>query len=329
MSRFPSTVVLAAVMTCLCVPAHAGPQEPDRAALIERAREAGRAVANGITGAAAVPSEPYSTYQGRPRELGITHFEELQLPADGGIQLRAWFIPAKSGGKPKGTVIVLHGYASNIGFALVQSAFLLDHGYQLYLLDARPNAFVGNNAKYRGYLREDLADISRAIEAVRKRPDVDPTRVALYGFSYGAAKSLLAGGAHPELRAVIADGAPTLDAAGLVGAFEDKMPPFARRDLGLFGEFSGAVGMEMIRLLGYVPDFDVPAAAAKIAPRPLLIIHSHDDPMVPFYNAEVIAKVAKPTQVLYGDKFGHCLGMKNTPDDYIPPVVAFLDAAMK
>jgi len=105
-------------------------------------------------------------------------------------------------------VIVLHGRGANIGFALIQSAFLLDHGYQLYLLDARPNAFVGDDARYRGFLREDLADITRAIEAVRRRPDVDPTRVVLYGFSYGGAKALLAGAEHPEVRAVIADGAP-------------------------------------------------------------------------------------------------------------------------
>jgi len=114
-----------------------------------------------------------------------------------------------------------------------------------------------------------------------------------------------------------------------VAAFTEKMPPSARGDLGLFGEFFGAFGTEMHRLLGYWSTFDVPASAARISPRPLLIIHSREDPIVPFADAEVITKVARPTQVLFGDTFGHCLGMKSSPDRYIPPVVAFLDAAMQ
>jgi dipeptidyl aminopeptidase/acylaminoacyl peptidase len=301
----------------------------DRASLIERARKAGRASAEASTGAAAVPMEPYSAYRGRPKELGITRYDELTLPVEGGIELRAWFVPAKTSGQPKGTIIVLHGWGSNVGFVLQQSAFLLDRGYQLYLLNARTNSFVGDDSKYRGFLREDLADISRAIEAVRERPDVDPKRVALYGFSWGATKSLLAGAEHRELRAVIADAAPILDAGGLVAAFEEKMPPSSRKDLGLFGEFLFAQAGEMTRLLGYTAVFDVVGSAAKIPPRPLMIIHGRDDGMVPFYAAEVIAKVAKPTKVLFGDKFGHCLGMRTSPGEYIPPVVEFLDASMK
>jgi fermentation-respiration switch protein FrsA (DUF1100 family) len=85
----------------------------------------------------------------------------------------------------------------------------------------------------------------------------------------------------------------------------------------------------MTRLLGYTAVFDVVGSAAKIPPRPLMIIHGRDDGMVPFYAAEVIAKVAKPTKVLFGDKFGHCLGMRTSPGEYIPPVVEFLDASMK
>ncbi|HVP59431.1 MAG TPA: alpha/beta fold hydrolase [Myxococcaceae bacterium] len=329
MPRCRSAVALCAGVLCCTASLAAAAPELDRAALMERARKAGRAYAEALTGAPAVPSEPYSSYRARPKELGITRYEELTLPVDGGIELRAWFVPAKTGGKPKGTVIVLHGWGSNVGFALQQSAFLLDRGYQLYLLDARTNSFVGNDGKYRGFLREDLADVSRAIEAVRRRPDVDPDRVALYGFSWGGTKALLAGAEHPELRAVIADAASILDAGGSVGAFEDKMPPSARKDLGLFGEFLFAQVNEMTRLLGYAAVFDVVGAAARIAPRPLLIIHSRDDRMVPFYSAEVIAKVATPTKVLFGDKFGHCLGMRNSPDEYIAPVVAFLDASMK
>ncbi len=309
-------------------PTPAAPSAAPDAALVERARKAARAAAEFFAGAEGVPAEPYASYADKPAELGVAGREELRIDGPGGTPVTAWFVPPRRG-PAKGTVVVLHGWGSNVGFALSQSAFLLDHGYALLLVEARANAFARDRAAYRGFLREDVADLAAALAALQARPGVDARRIALYGFSYGAAKALVAGAELTGFRAVIADAAP-LPRGIALQRFEERMPPAARKDPRLIAAFFEELDAALLARVGYTfTSLDVAAAAAAIAPRPLLLLHGRDDEIVPVAATEALAARAPSAKVVYGAAFGHCLGMQRAPAEYVPAVVGFLDAALR
>jgi dienelactone hydrolase len=70
-----------------------------------------------------------------------------------------------------------------------------------------------DNPGAREYFLGEVDDVLAAIEFVRKRPDVDPSRVYLGGHSTGGTMALLVAASHPAVRAVFAFG-PIADVGG-------------------------------------------------------------------------------------------------------------------
>ena len=63
-----------------------------------------------------------------------------------------------------------------------------------------------DNRGNREYFLGEVDDVLAAVEFLRKRPDVDPTRVYLGGHSTGATTVLLAAASRPSVKAVFALG---------------------------------------------------------------------------------------------------------------------------
>lgn len=61
-------------------------------------------------------------------------WEDVSLRAADGTALFAWFLPVKAG-KPRGTILFLHGNAENISTHLGSVWWLPARGYQVLLLD--------------------------------------------------------------------------------------------------------------------------------------------------------------------------------------------------
>lgn len=71
-------------------------------------------------------------------------------------------------------------------------------------------------------IKRQLADWDAAIAHVKTRPDVDGTRVAVWGSSFGGGHSIIVASRHPELRAAVSqcpftDGVASARALGPVG----------------------------------------------------------------------------------------------------------------
>jgi hypothetical protein len=301
---------------------------PDETKLEKRLERAASRALERTTGAGAVPQFGPATYADQPTKEGVKRWVPLEVPRESGPPLLTWLIPPTTGGTPKATIVVLHGWGANVGDALGQTRFLLAHGYQLLLVNARSNLYVERPDDYRGFLHEDLADIDTVLAYLESRDDIDRRRLAVYGFSWGGLKALLAAAKHASLRVVVEDAGPL--ANGIIWQdFFEYMPPSVRNSPPWKKKYADRVAEKMRERLGYdFTAYDVLDAAAALSPRPLLVIHSMDDAFVPLDHGEKIFAAAKdPKKFLRSDRFGHCQGMHKDPDSYIPAVVSFLDSA--
>ena len=83
-------------------------------------------------------------------------------------------------------------------------------------------------------IKRQLADWDAAIAHVKARPDVDGTRVAVWGSSFGGGHAIIVASRHPELRAAVSqcpftDGLASARALGLVGTM--RLLPTVARDV--------------------------------------------------------------------------------------------------
>jgi dipeptidyl aminopeptidase/acylaminoacyl peptidase len=140
--------------------------------------------------------------QSTPADLGMP-FETTAVAVDG-LELPAWFIPARDGTPGPGVVLV-HGWESGRDRTLPMAQFLHAAGFHCLTFDVRghgandPEALPISGGEFG---RDALA----AFEALLARPEV--TRGAISGHSMGAIGAILAGAADPRVEAVVATSGP-------------------------------------------------------------------------------------------------------------------------
>src|SRR3954462_50213 len=126
-----------------------------------------------------------------PGDLGLA-FETTSVPSDG-LELPAWWIPARSG-SPGPAVVLVHGWESARDRTLPNALVLHAAGFHVLTFDVR-----GHGANPRETLPltagEFGADAVSAVRSALERPDV--TSVGLLGHSMGGAGALLAAAAEP------------------------------------------------------------------------------------------------------------------------------------
>lgn len=118
-------------------------------------------------------------------------------------------------------------------------------------------------------VRRQLADWDAALDFVKHRPDVDGSRLAVWGSSFGGGHAITVASRHPELRAAVSqcpftDGLASTVALGLKGSL--AVTPLVVRDF-------------VAKLLGRPPVM-VPIAAP---PGQLALMNAHD--ALPGYQA--------------------------------------------
>ncbi len=204
--------------------------------------------------------------------------EDVVFPGPEGSELHAWWIPARNTDPATApTVLHTHGNAGHLAYHIAFVEWLTDAGFNVLLFD------------YRGYGRSTdagrlvrsmlLADAHAALDYLLTRPDVDPARVGLFGFSMGGVVGLNLAAERPELRAIVA------------------AAPFSTWR-GVASDYAGPLGPLLIPA-----GLDAKDAATRLGDRPLLIVHGSHDGVVSVRHAEIVAEAASragvPTRAMY------------------------------
>jgi uncharacterized protein len=134
---------------------------------------------------------------------------DVRVPADGGIELGAWlFLPERDGPHP--AITMAHGFAGTNEHGLERFAQAFAAAGFVVLVHDHRN-FGASGGDLRGDIDpwQQIADWRRAISYLEGHPEVDATRIGLWGTSYAGGHALVLGATDRRLRCVVAQ-VPTI-----------------------------------------------------------------------------------------------------------------------
>ena len=271
-----------------------------------------------------------------PAAYGLS-FQDVSFPSRSDhVQLQGWYIP---GVLPDGqlttarTIIMVHGTRRNRADAaaglLDLSVALAKHGFAILAFDMRGMGESPPAPISFGYFEQ--RDVLGAVDFLRggrlPYPLLGRTRaIGGWGVSMGASTLLLAAAEEPAIQAVVSD-----------CAYADILPELQKlipTQGGIPGMFTPGI-LAMANVLYGINFYDVRPVdvVARLAPRPLLLIHGSADTYVPPINQdELFAAASAPpnAHVEYWRVPGaaHAQSFHKEGAVYVNEVVAFFDRAL-
>ncbi len=225
-----------------------------------------------------------------PSDRGYA-YENVWLKSADGTRLHAWYVQPAD--EPRGTLYFLHGNAQNISTHINAMWWLVDAGYRVLALD------------YRGYgrssgspdLPEVFDDIAAGTRWLEERKKLEEP-VYLFGQSLGASLALRYLADAPDARAFY-DGVIVEAAFARYGATARHVAS----QFFLTWPFQYPVQW-------FLSDaYDALDGMPALSPLPLLMIHSRDDEIIPFENAELLYAAAGEPKRLMKTTGPHIFGM--------------------
>lgn len=217
-----------------------------------------------------------------PGDHGLAFENVTFQPRDQPIMLRGWWM------QPAGataTLVMVHGGGSNRSQLhtrwLDLAAALNRRGYGILTLDLRNHGESGDTPSGPTFGPDEAQDVIAAVDLLKRRNPA--LRIGAIGHSMGGQTAIYAAAADPRLEAVVSDATFT-DLAAIT-------PNFAHASTGLPSLMFGAPFLWSARHL-YGLQLDRAQAltvVGSLAPRPLLLIHDADDPIVPVAQARALA----------------------------------------
>ena len=208
---------------------------------------------------------------------------------------------------PYTAVCICHGVPSgkphdpNDGGYPALAEQICQEGFAVLIFNFRGCGDSGGNLDIYGWTR----DLTAAIDYLSTMPEIDKYKLALLGFSGGAAVSIYVGAQDSRASSIVACASPA--------------------EMDLLTETSEPQSViDHFRSIGVIRDADFPLSTeewfdglnqvspikyiAKIAPRPLLIIHGLKDEMVDISHAyRLYSRAGEPKRLAILDDAGHRL----------------------
>lgn len=256
------------------------------------------------------PQRPASDYGFTPFEVGAPA-EDVTFTAADGTRLSGWWLDRPESDR---VVIACHGHRGNKADMLGIGPGLWRAGFAVLLFDFRGNGASDDGPQSLAHYEQ--RDLEAAVDLVAgRRPDA---QIDVVGFSMGAAVALLVAARDPRVARVVADSS-FADMHGVVAAAARglRLPPVPFVDL-----------VDHATRLRYGYRFHEVApveAIARIAPRPLLLVHGEDDPVIPVEHAHRLAAAAgERARLRIVPGVGHCGAYFADRPGYIAQVGDFL-----
>ena len=242
------------------------------------------------------------------RTLGVAH-EKVRIPAGGGRELTAWWIPSRNGV----AALLVHGSGGSRARVAAHARMLARHGYGVLAIDLPGNGESDGHSNGLGDNAQPA--ITTALDYLEARPGVD--RIVGYGVSMGGEILLEAAARDARLRAVVSDGSARPEDA------DKAFPPH-----GMERVVRGVMAPASRALAGTRAAPSLTPLISRIAPRPVLLVASSGDPAEIPTN-RVYARAGGPTTQLWElHGVGHVAGVRRRPAAYEAHTIGFLDRAL-
>jgi hypothetical protein len=252
-------------------------------------------------------------------------------------------VPEDAGAGKRPAFIVLHGFGSNMnaGNVLGPCAMLGELGYVTLRFDM-PGCGESEGERGRLICLEQVAATRAALDTLAGHPSVDPERIALVGSSFGAAVAVYTGGVEPRVAAVISASGwghgerkfrgqhSTPEAwARFTAMLEEGRRHRARTGQSLMVPryeivpipepmrshvVPGSIQMFPAETAQSMYDFRAEEVVGKLAPRPLLLLHSTSDSVTPVEQSiGLFEHAGQPAELhLFAETDHFMLAEKNT-----------------
>ncbi|HST06216.1 MAG TPA: alpha/beta hydrolase [Chloroflexia bacterium] len=217
--------------------------------------------------------------------------ETVRFTTYDGIELAAnLYLPEKLTGEWSPGIIVCHGFASckenHADFAEIATG----QGFAVLIPDLRGHGESGGEVD-----ANIFNDVAAALQYIQTRPEVNPASIALRGSSMGGWLAVHTGAHLKDISPVIAY-CPVNEALMLVTMEEMGIVQRGHKSPVIPDNPPRVNVNSMIQLLYRL---DVGKSARRIHPRPLLLVHSEGDEVVPPHISETIYKTAEEPKTLW------------------------------
>jgi fermentation-respiration switch protein FrsA (DUF1100 family) len=251
------------------------------------------------------PTRPHPYASGELLKASGIEYQDIELTTEDGIRLSAWYTPPQNGS----VILVAHGHAAQRPEDIY--ALFASHGYGVIAWDFRAHGKSGGEFTSIGYY--EVMDAKAALDYVLDQPDVK--HIGAWGGSMGAVTMIRATAQYPQIEALVSDSAFST----LSDVMNKRVPyPVINPLIRFFAEQQTGLSLDLVR-----PVDDI----RKISPRPVLIIQSSNDAMVPLDSAlRLFENAGEPKELWITDKAQHLRVYDFYPVEYTAKVIAFFDA---
>lgn len=226
--------------------------------------------------------------------------EKVEIRGDAGLRMVA-LLSVPSPGSP--VVIVLPGLDSTKETRHSSRAAWMRRGFAVLSLDGPGQ---GEASRWSTARPDYEVAVSTAVDWIETRPDLDASRIGMFGSSLGGYYAPRAAALEPRVKATIANCGP-FD----WGACWDGLPVVTRE---AFGHYAGAENADHARRLAAAFTLD---GVMEHLDRPLLVVHGSVDPLIPWVQGKRIAdETAGPSEFHLVEGGNH--GINNLPYRWIP-----------
>ncbi|ORC89960.1 Alpha/beta hydrolase fold protein, partial [Trypanosoma theileri] len=263
-----------------------------------------------------------------PRTDHGLNYEDVSFTSTDHYTLRGWYVPPPAEKARKMGIVLLHGGGRDRRAWLRHLPMLHKAGYGCLLFDFREHGLSDGNMRGFTYGMKERFDVVAACEFMRSTYKYE--RICAMGTSVGGSSAIMAAAIDKTIDVVIAENAvltcATLQDQKLVdfvgGYFSRRS--YSRFFLNLFRRTSS---FWLNLRIGNKPSKHCQAlhCIAKVAPRPVLLMHGMADDLVPCRHSLQLYEAAGEPKELYISENGFHCGLYDTnPEEFKRRVLDFL-----
>jgi fermentation-respiration switch protein FrsA (DUF1100 family) len=268
-----------------------------------------------------------------PRGKPVADAEDVRIPTTDGLELRGCYLKTPAEWR-RGVILFGLEFGSNRWACVPYCEQLLARGFDVFTFEPRGQ---GDSPIQPGYeplqwtTTFEIDDMRAALAHLKGRPDADPRGIGFFGISKGGSAGLFAGAADPYVRCFVTDG---------VFALFTTVVPYMQKWIGIYSNkrllysalpawYYEVVGRTCVGRLQQQSGFrcpDLEPVMAKLAPRPLLMIHGGSDTYIKPEMAQALFDRAKrPKELWMVEGAKHNQAIQVAGDDYHRRVCAFFE----